>query len=106
MENTKLSLEEEAEMTSLLKRKMGYNTSADQCSNCNYSSPDPQSPSNYTCSFNQSISLAVEPNGKCNHWSSEKSLEISGQDVKVEQPIGGIPIIDLTKRIESQQLNS
>ena len=106
MENTKLSFEEETEMNNLIKRKMGYSMNAQQCSTCNYSSANSHSLSDFTCSFNQSVPLSVESNGKCNHWIEKGEVKLGGQDVKVEQPLGGIPIVDLTKKIEPQQLNS
>jgi hypothetical protein len=104
MENKNLSLEEESEMNGLVKRKMGYHTNTQECRTCEYSSVNSHSVDSFTCNFNKSIPLAVEKNGVCNNWLLANTDQKAEE--KVERPLGGIPVVDLTKKIHPQQLNS
>jgi hypothetical protein len=49
--------------------------------------------------------MEVEADGSCRYWENKAQLTLGG-DVKIEEPLGGIPIVDLTHKIKPQQLNS
>ena len=104
--STKLSSDEKKSLFDIIKKDIEYGTNTHRCSVCNYyrfegASGTPEQ----LCGLNKSISMPVEADGSCKYWEHKAQLTLGG-DAKVEEPLGGIPIVDLTKEIKPQQLNS
>lgn len=104
--STQLSKKEQEDLFNIIKKDIEYGEDTHRCAVCTYCTfTGASGESKYTCGLNKSIEMPVEADGSCRYWE-HKAQVTAGTGKEIEEPLGGIPIVDLTKKIEPQQLNS